>query len=262
MRAPPSASAAASGKLWLVQPPSGADPARSSWVVAIDGPSGAGKSTVARRVAATLGARYLDTGAMYRAITWIALQSDVDLTDNAALTRIARAAQLEVGTDPDAPTIAVGEHRIDDEIRSDAVTAAVSAVSAVPAVREHLVSLQRRLIDSGAIVVEGRDIGTVVVPNSAVKVFLTASSAARATRRTAERGRVRPADVAETEADLSRRDNLDSSRGASPLTQAPDAVVIDTTGLAVDDVVARVLALVRARIPELSTAPPSGSSLP
>jgi len=216
-------------------------------VVAVDGPGGSGKSTIARAVATRLGLRYLDTGAMYRAVTHLALARQADLTDLAALAALAEGATVTSGTDPDAPTIAVDGSRVDAEIRSREVTNAVSTVAAVPAVRSRLVALQRSIIEAaraaGGIVVEGRDIGLVVAPEAPVKIFLTASSEVRALRRSRQLGEEEDADVARTRAELGRRDTLDSSRTVDPLAIAPDAVVLDSTGLSVDDVVAEVLRL-------------------
>lgn len=211
-------------------------------VVALDGPSGTGKSTVARRLAGRLGARYLDTGAMYRAATVAALDADVDLDDGVAVTNAVEAATLEISTDPEKTWVRLNGEPVDDRIRSAEVTAAVSAVSAVPAVRAAMVALQRDLIGDGGIVVEGRDIGTVVWPMARPKVFLTASPQARATRRAAELG----ADVDAVAADIARRDGLDSSRAASPLLQAADAEELDTTELDVEEVVDRLAQLVAA----------------
>lgn len=206
-------------------------------VVAVDGPSGSGKSTVSRRLAAQLAARYLDTGAMYRAVTWAVLRSGVDLTDAAAVAKVAAEADLVIGTDPAGYPVAVDGVGVEAEIRGPEVTAAVSAVSAVPAVRSLLVARQRDMIAAaGRIVVEGRDIGSVVAPDADLKVYLTASADARARRRSAEHA----ADVAATAADLARRDRLDSTRVADPLRQAPDAVELDTTELGIDEVVIRL----------------------
>jgi cytidylate kinase len=213
-----------------------------SIVIAVDGPSGSGKSTVARAVAHRLGLRYLDTGAMYRAITWAVLQRGADTTDQAVVGRVADDIELEVGTDPDWPTINVDGVDVSTSIRDQRVTTAVSAVSAVPSVRAAMVGLQQRLIGAGGIVVEGRDIATVVAPSAAVKVFLTADQSARARRRAAEVD----ADHSRTEADLARRDSLDSTRAASPLTRSPDATLIDATDLTADEVVALVLDLAAA----------------
>src|SRR4051794_2461215 len=174
---------------------------RRKLVVAIDGPSGSGKSTVARGVATALGLRYLDTGAMYRAVTWLALQDGVDLGDAGALARLARGAALDITADPEAPRIVAAGHDVTTAVRSREVTAAVSTVSAVPEVRAAMVQRQREVIADGGIVVEGRDIGTTVVPDAAVKVFLTADAATRAQRRTVQDGLTDlPAGVVRTEA--------------------------------------------------------------
>jgi len=206
-------------------------------VVAVDGPSGSGKSTVSRSLAAALGARYLDTGAMYRAVTWAVLQAGVDPHDAAAVADIAARVRLDVGTDPRKPYVRVDDTAVDGPIRGPEVTAAVSAVAAVPAVRAILVAAQRAVIAStGRIVVEGRDIGTVVAPHADLKVYLTASVDERARRRSTEVA----ADVDDTAADLNRRDRLDSTRAADPLRRADDAVELDTTALGVDEVVSRL----------------------
>ncbi|MCW3844821.1 (d)CMP kinase [Micromonospora yasonensis] len=213
-------------------------------VVAVDGPSGSGKSTVSRRLAVSLGARYLDTGAMYRALTWAVLRSGVELTDAESVAKVAGEVDLRIGTDPQGYGVTVDGVDVAKEIRGPEVTGAVSAVAAVPAVRELLVARQRQVIaDTGRIVVEGRDIGSVVAPDADLKVYLTASEAARAQRRSAEDA----ADVAATAADLARRDKLDSTRTVNPLQQAPDAVVLDTTELGIDEVVARLRALLTER---------------
>jgi cytidylate kinase len=217
------------------------DPAFTG-VVALDGPSGTGKSTVARRLATRLGARYLDTGAMYRAATVAALRAGVELTDGVAVTKTVEAAEIEISTDPEKASITLDGEPIDAEIRSAETTAAVSAVSAVPAVRALMVAAQRELIGDGGIVVEGRDIGSVVWPTARPKVYLTASPEARARRRAGETG----SEVSAVAADIARRDGLDSSRAASPLTQAPDAIELDTTELGIDEVVARLTELTAA----------------
>lgn len=216
-------------------------------VIAIDGPSGSGKSTVARGVARALGYRYLDTGAMYRAVTWLALDRQVALTDSAALTELALAADLRLATDPDRTEVHVGAVDVTAAIRSQPVTAAVSAVSAVPGVRAEMVRRQRQILAAGGVVAEGRDIGTTVAPEAPVKVFLTAAPAARADRRGRELAgaTLTAAQVAATEQSLLRRDAADSTRAASPLVQAADATVIDSTDLGADDVVERVLQLAR-----------------
>jgi len=211
-------------------------------VAALDGPSGTGKSTVARRLAAHLGARYLDTGAMYRAATVAVLRSGVALDDPVGITRVVESAKIVISTDPEQVSITLDGEPVDEEIRSAATTAAVSAVSAVAAVRALLVDAQRELIGDGGIVVEGRDIGSVVWPTARPKVFLTASPEARAARRAGELD----ADVATVAADIRRRDNLDSSRAASPLVQAADAIELDTTELGIDDVVQQLVELTAA----------------
>ena len=211
-------------------------------VVAVDGPSGSGKSSTGRGVAVRLGLRYLDSGAMYRAMTWALLQRGVDVDDADAVAGAAPGVVIEAGTDPVAPTITADGVDVSGPIRGPAVTSAVSAVSAVPQVRRLLVQLQRSIIADGDIVVEGRDIGSVVVPDAQVKVFLVADAAARAARRTAELGGSN-AEVALTQEDMARRDRLDSSRPASPLVQAPDAVVVDTTELSLEEVIERVVGL-------------------
>jgi cytidylate kinase len=210
-----------------------------SGVVALDGPSGTGKSTVARRLAAALGARYLDTGAMYRAATVAALRAGVDLNDARAVTHVVEAAKIEISTDPQSVSITLDGEPVDADIRSPHTTAAVSAVSAVPDVRTLLVDAQRDLIGDGGIVVEGRDIGSVVWPAARPKVYLTASAEARARRRAGELG----SDVVAVAADIARRDRLDSSRATSPLKQSADAIELDTTDMGIDDVVARLVDL-------------------
>ncbi|QLQ35322.1 (d)CMP kinase [Micromonospora robiginosa] len=213
-------------------------------VVAVDGPSGSGKSTVSRRLAVSLGARYLDTGAMYRALTWAVLRSGVELTDAESVAKVAGEADLRIGTDPQGYAVTVDGTDVSSDIRGAEVTGAVSAVAAVGAIRELLVDRQRRLIaEAGRIVVEGRDIGSVVAPDADLKVYLTASEAARAQRRSAEDA----ADVAATAADLARRDRLDSTRTVNPLQQAADAVVLDTTELGIDQVVARLREMLTER---------------
>ncbi len=211
-------------------------------VVALDGPSGTGKSTVARRLATRLRARYLDTGAMYRAATVAVLRKGVDLADGVAITAVVESARIDISTDPHNVSVTLDGEAVDAEIRSAETTAAVSAVSAVPAVRARLVDAQRALIDDGGIVVEGRDIGSVVWPTARPKVYLTASAEARARRRAGEVG----GDVAAVAADIARRDGLDSSRAASPLTQVADAVELDTTHLDIDEVVERLVQLTSA----------------
>jgi cytidylate kinase len=210
-------------------------------VVAMDGPSGSGKSSTSRGVATRLGLRFLDTGAMFRALTWWMLEQGVDVDDADAVAAKADQPVLVSGTDPLAPTITVDGKDVAGPIREQAVTSAVSAVSAVPAVRERLLREQRDVIGDGDIVVEGRDIGTVVAPDASVKVYLTADPAARAARRSAE---MSGADVAATQADLERRDTFDSGRATAPLSMADDAHHIDTTPYTLEQVIDQVVALV------------------
>ncbi|WP_131785613.1 (d)CMP kinase [Protofrankia symbiont of Coriaria ruscifolia] len=232
--------------------PDGPDPAapppqrvvRDGFVIAVDGPGGSGKSTVAREIARRLGLRYLDTGAMYRAVTQVALESRIDIEDHNAVAELAERAVLTVGTSPDNPAIAVNGEAVDDKIRTRAVTNAVSAVAAVPAVRRRLVARQQQIIAEASpvgIVVEGRDIGSVVAPHAPVKVFLTASTEVRALRRSHQLGEKGIDDVARTLAELDRRDVLDSTRAADPLAIPDDAIVLDSTALSVQDVVDEVL---------------------
>jgi cytidylate kinase len=221
-------------------------------VVAVDGPSGSGKSTVARGVARTLGWRYVDTGATYRAATLAVLRGGTDLADSAAVAEQVRALVerrgLALSTDPSAPGVHLDGDDVTAEVRGPAVTAAVSAVSAVPQVRADMVALQRELMGTTGAVAEGRDVGAVVAPEAAVKVYLDADPAVRASRRAAEEDAGVAAEpsgrVAAVAADLARRDALDSTRAASPLTAAPDAVHLDASTASAEQVVARVLALV------------------
>ena len=212
-------------------------------VVAIDGPSGSGKSSTSRGVAARLGLRYLDTGAMYRGMTWWMLREGVDVHDREAVAARASEPEILSGTDPHGPSILVEGADVGLAIRSADVNAAVSPVSAVPEVRSRLVELQRETIGAGSIVVEGRDIGAVVAPFAHVKVYLTADPVARAQRRAAEEGGT---DVDTTQQSLLARDAIDSTRDASPLTMAEGAVHIDTTAYTLDEVVDQVVALVEA----------------
>lgn len=215
-------------------------------VVAVDGTSGSGKSSTCRAVADRLGLRYLDTGAQYRAMTWWMLTNGVDVHDPAAVAARAQDPQIVSGTDPLGPTITVDGTDVSVEIRSDEVNGAVSPVSAVPEVRARLVDLQRSIVAnpggrSGGIVVEGRDIASVVCPDAEVKVYLTADPAARAARRALENG---GADVAATEASLLARDKIDSGRAVAPLTQVDGAVHIDSTDRTLDEVIELVVGLV------------------
>ncbi|MFG2085997.1 MULTISPECIES: (d)CMP kinase [unclassified Spirillospora] len=214
-------------------------------VIAMDGPSGSGKSSASKGVARALGLRYLDTGAMYRAMTWWMLNNGVPVEDGAAVAARAPEPVIESGTDPDAPTITVDGTDVSAPIRTREVTNAVSAVSSVPAVRTRLVELQREIIGAGAIVVEGRDIGTVVAPDAPVKVYLTASEETRARRRAKDLAADPGASVTVTQAEQARRDRLDSTRKASPLTRAGDAHEIDSTELSLAEVIEAIVRLAK-----------------
>jgi cytidylate kinase len=215
--------------------------------VAVDGPAGSGKSTAARRVALALGLRYLDTGAMYRALTWWMLSQGVDVSDAAAVLARLGEPRITVVPDAAAPQIYVNGQDVAVPIRTREVSNAVSLVAALPPVRDLLIGLQRRVIaetaDKTGIVAEGRDIGTVVAPDAAVKVYLTASEETRAQRRSAELAEDPAATVAATRREQATRDKLD----AAQMVMAADAVPIDTTGLGLDDVVAHIVSLARAR---------------
>ncbi len=229
----------------------GTRPELATLVVAMDGPSGAGKSSASRGVARRLGLRYLDTGATYRAVTWWMLENHVDVAAAPAVAAVCDRPEIVVGTDPEATVVEVDGHDVARAIRGPDVTAAVSAVSGVPAVRERLVAMQRALIGAGGIVVEGRDIGTVVAPDAPVKVFLTASAAARAARRAAEiKASALSVGVSTgtTLREIERRDRTDSSRATAPLAHAPDAVELDATHLSLDEVISRIVALVERRL--------------
>ncbi len=205
-------------------------------VIAIDGPAGAGKSTVGRAVAARLGLEYLDTGAMYRAVTFAALRRGIDPTDADDVASLAGAVEMAL----DGSSVVVDGVDATVEIRGREVTAAVSAVAANGRVRAELVQRQRTWVAAhGGGVVEGRDIGSVVFPDATLKLFVTASPRVRAERRVAEIG----GDVADVEASIIERDRNDSTRADSPLMETSDAVTVDTTGLSVDEVVERILGL-------------------
>jgi CMP/dCMP kinase len=230
------------------------------FAVAVDGPSGSGKSSAARGVATRLGWSYLDTGAMYRAITWWLLTHSVDVNDPAAVAARVTEPALEVSTDPQGPRVLIDGHDVTEQIREPAVTDAVSAVSAVPAVRERLVGLQRAAMSSGPVVIEGRDIGTVVAPQAPVKVFLVASSSARAKRRNAEFADQHTDELEDTLTSLKRRDLLDSTREISPLVRAEDAVEIDSTHLSLDEVIDAIEVLTKSRFDRAQHRTEAGTS--
>jgi cytidylate kinase len=190
-----------------------------------------------------LGLRYLDTGAMYRALTWWLVSQGVNTEDRAAVARLAAVPQIELGDDPDSPWTRVDGRDVSAEIRSREISTRVSAVASVPEVRTHLIALQRQIIANAepGIVAEGRDIGTVVAPDASVKVFLTAASAARAIRHAGDQG----TSAAETEADQDRRDRLDAAQSA----MAADALLIDSTHLTLAEVIDAIAGLARDRVP-------------
>ena len=213
-------------------------------IVAIDGPSGAGKGTVARAVAARLGYRHVDTGAMYRAVAWKALHDRVDVSDEAAVAAIGEQASFDL----EDGRVVIDGHDVASAIRTPEMDRAATTVARHPAVRRVLVARQRAYGEAGGVVMEGRDIGTVVFPDADVKIYLDASPEERARRRAADPAHAssKGAQLAEVATALAERDKSDSTRAASPLAVAPDAVVIDTTGLAISEVIDKVIALVNA----------------
>jgi cytidylate kinase len=213
--------------------------------IAIDGPSGAGKGTVARAVAKRLGYRHVDSGAMYRAVGWKATLDNIPLDDESQVAQIAADAQLSVSDE----AVVIDGIDVTRAIRTPQIDRAATAVARLPRVRAALVARQRALGDHGGIVMEGRDIGTVVFPNADLKVYLDAAPDERARRRARDPAHSGgPAAVADVATALTARDELDRTRPVSPLYAAEDAIVIDTTGKSIDEVVAGVLALVHARI--------------
>lgn len=219
-------------------------------VVAIDGPAGTGKSSVSKGLARSLGARYLDTGGMYRTVTLAVLRADIDPADADAVARTADTVQMSVDYHPDGNRYFLCGEDVSTEIRGDRVTGSVSAVSSVPAVRTRLVAMQREMAQGpGSVVVEGRDIGTVVLPDAPVKIFLTASAETRARRRNDQNVAAGLADDYEAVlADVRRRDRLDSTRAVSPLRAAPDAVVVDTSEMTEAQVISHLHDVVKQRI--------------
>lgn len=216
-------------------------------VIAIDGPSGAGKSTIARGIAARLGFVYIDTGAMYRAVGLWALRAGIPLDEVHKLEELARHAEIEFA--PGGTTTLLNGEDITAAIRERPVSDAASKVSAIPGVRRAMVEAQQRMAEGSSVVMEGRDIGTVVFPNADVKIFLDANSRTRAERRAAElRAKGQDVAAAAIEKEIAERDHRDSTRADSPLMQAPDAVYLDTTDLAIPEVEEAVLKIVRARV--------------
>ena len=213
-------------------------------VIAIDGPAGAGKSTVARQVAQQLGFVYVDTGAMYRAVTWRALRGGLDSTDAAAVSELTARIDVRFAKSPVGLRIMADGEDVTEAIRTPAVTAAVARVSQIPVVRRAMVRLQRELAAAGGAVLDGRDIGTVVVPDACCKIFLTATAAERARRRWLEmREKGFEPELAELRREMEERDRQDSERELAPLVQATDAVALDTTGLGIEAVVDRIVAI-------------------
>lgn len=219
-------------------------------MITIDGPAGSGKSTTARLVAERLGLTYLDTGALFRALTFLALEQGLDLDDGAALAELSQSSDLRIATTPEKTRIWSGDREITDSIRAPRVSQQVSLVASHPPVRQEMLRLQRELAAGGDVVVEGRDIGTVVFPDAPLKVFMQASIAARARRRheeLLEQGQ--EVSVEAVEAELARRDVLDTSRKAAPLRKPEKALVIDTTNLTIEQQVDRIVQAYRALKP-------------
>ena len=214
-------------------------------IIALDGPSGAGKGTVARAVAARLGYRHVDTGAMSRALAWKAMQDGIDLSDEAAIAALGERARFDV----EDGRIAIDGHDVARAIRTPEMDRASTIVARHPAVRRVLVARQQSYGKGGGVVMEGRDIGTVVFPGADLKIYLDASPEERARRRAADPAHTSPKNtqLSDVATALAERDRSDSTRAASPLAVAPDAVVMDTTGLPIERVVEQVLGLVTSR---------------
>jgi cytidylate kinase len=217
-------------------------------IIAIDGPSGAGKSTLGRMIARELNMLYLDTGAMYRAVALAVIESGVSVADKEAVARVAESAEINLAGDPDSLRVTLDGRDISDKIRSEEVSHAASVISVITEVRRALVRRQREMGRRGSVVLDGRDIGTVVFPDADIKFFLTAAPEERASRRY-EEDRLRERDVTfeETLADINTRDQRDSTRADSPLAIAEDAVVIDSTELSIEDVFERMMEVIRQR---------------
>ena len=217
-------------------------------VIAIDGPAGSGKSTIAARIAKQLGYVNLESGAMYRALALKALEDGISVDDAEALRRLADATVIELVPQPEGNRVLLDGRDVSQRIREGDVTLAASRVSMHPPVREIMVARQQQMGAGGGVVMEGRDIGTAVFPNADVKVFLDADARVRAERRVAQNGTHTPEEARRIVGDLVARDQRDRTRVVSPLIPAPDAVILDTTDLSIDEVVARITALVRHRI--------------
>ena len=214
-------------------------------IIAIDGPSGAGKGTVARALAARLGYRHVDTGAMYRAVAWKATQEGIDLSDEAAVAALGERATFDV----EAGRISIDGHDVRAAIRTPEIDKAAASVARHPSVRRVLVARQREFGAGGGVVMEGRDIGTVVFPHADVKIYLDASPEERARRRAADPAHTssKTSQLSDVATALAERDKSDSTRAVSPLAIAPDATVVDTTGVSVEDVIERVLSVIEGR---------------
>ena len=218
------------------------------FIIAIDGPSGAGKSTLGRRLARELGLLYIDTGAMYRAVALAVAAAGVEVSDAEAVAAVARGASIRLEGDPEALRVFLDGRDVSEEIRGEGVGHAASVVSAIPEVRRELVRRQREIGQGRGVVLDGRDIGTVVFPSADVKFFLTAVPEERARRRLdEERTRERAQSFENTLADINERDRRDSTRDDSPLRIADDAVVIDTTELSIEEVFRRMMQIISER---------------
>lgn len=217
-------------------------------IIAIDGPSGAGKSTLGRMIARELNLLYIDTGAMYRAVAHAINESGVSMADGRAVARVAESAEINLAGDPDSLQVTLNGRDISQKIRTEEISHAASVISVIPEVRRALVHRQREMGARGNVVLDGRDIGTVVFPNADIKFFLTAAPEERASRRYDE-DRLKKQDITfeETLADINTRDQRDSTREDSPLAIAEDAVVIDSTELSITDVFERMMEIIRER---------------
>lgn len=217
--------------------------------IAIDGPAGAGKSTVARHVAQALGLVYVDTGAMYRAVTWKALQAGIRPEQREDLIRLARELRISLHPGELSQQVLLDGADITDLIRSAEVNQNVSAVSAIPEIRSLLVAKQQEMAKAGGVVMDGRDIGTHVMPDAGLKIFLTASVDERAERRYLEMKQTNePVELERLKAEIAERDRMDEQREASPLRKAEDAIVVDTTGISIPQVVERILGLAKSAV--------------
>ena len=219
-----------------------------SFIIAIDGPSGAGKSTLGRRLARELGLLYIDTGAMYRAVALAVVREGASVSEAERVAEVARRSEVQLEGDPDSPLVRLNGEDVSREIRGEQVGHTASVISAIPEVRRELVRRQRELGARGGVVLDGRDVGTVVFPSADVKFFLTARPEERARRRyEEERGKDQDLSFEDTLADINARDRRDTTREDSPLRPAADAVHIDTTGLSIEEVFHRMMKIVRER---------------